>query len=56
MKHFNDNISRIPEELDINSEEYEKWKEDYLDDCGLYARHIIADELEREEYERLNDY
>lgn len=54
MKHFQDEyrIYRIPEELDVNSYEYEKWKEDYLDDCGLYARHIIAEELEREEYER----
>lgn len=52
MKHFQDEYNRIPEELDVNSYEYEKWKEEYLDDCGLYARHIIAEELEREEYER----
>lgn len=45
-------INRIPEELDVNSYEYEKWKEEYLDDCGLYARHIINEELEREECER----
>ena len=44
----------IPENLDVHSDEYEKWKEEFLDDCGLYARHIIADELEREEYEKLN--
>ena len=47
---------RIPEYMDIYSEEYKKWKEDYLDDCGLYAQHIINEELEREEYERLNKY
>ena len=56
MKHFRDNIQRIPLELDINSEEYKKWKEEYLDDCGLYARHIIAEELEREEYERMDSF
>lgn len=55
MKHFQDEYSRIPEELDIDSDEYQKWKEDYLDDCGLYARHIIAEDLEREEYERRNN-
>ena len=56
MKHFKDSIQRIPPELDVNSEEYEKWKEEYLDDCGLYARHIIAELLEIEEYERMNSF
>ena len=56
MKHFKDNIQRIPSELNINSEEYKKWKEEYLDDCSLYARHIIAEELEREEYERMDSF
>ena len=51
MKHFTDYIKRIPADLDIDSEEYRKWKEEYLDDCSLYARHIIAEELEREECE-----
>ena len=55
MKHFQDEIHYIPDELDVHSDEYEKWKEEFLDDCGLYARHIIADELEREEYERRNE-
>ncbi len=56
MKHFADYTKRIPSDLDINSEEYEKWKEEYLDDCGLYARHIIAEELEREECERMDSF
>lgn len=56
MKHFNDDIHYIPEHLDVHSDEYEKWKEEFLDDCGLYARHIIAEELEREEYERRDSY
>ena len=56
MKHFSDDIHYIPENLDVYSDEYEKWKEEFLDDCGLYARHIIADELEREEYERRDSY
>ena len=55
MKHFSDNIERIPLDLDVDSDEYNKWKEEYLDDCGLYARHIIADELEEEERRRRND-
>ena len=55
MKHFQDGINRIPVDMDIESEEYEKWKEEYLDDCSLYARHIIAEELEREEIDRLYD-
>ena len=56
MKHFKDNIQRIPPELDVNSEEYEKWKEEYLDDCGLYSRHIIAELLEIEECERMDSF
>lgn len=56
MKHFQNEFTRIPEELDVNSDEYEQWKEEYLDDCGLYARHIIAEELEKEEYEKLDRY
>ena len=55
MKHFQDNINRIPVDMDIESDEYQKWKEEYLDDCGLYARHIIAEELEREEIEKYED-
>ena len=55
MKHFQDEIKRIPDELDVNSDEYAKWREEYLDDCGLYARHIIAEDLDREEYERRNE-
>lgn len=55
MKHFQDDIERIPHDLVVGSEEYEKWKESYLDDCGLYARHIIAEELEYEENRRLDD-
>lgn len=55
MKHFSDNIEKIPLDLDVDSDEYNKWKEEYLDDCGLYARHIIADELEEEEWRRRND-
>ena len=46
---------RIPSDLDVNSKEYQEWKEKYLDDCGLYARHIIAEELEKEEYDRLRE-
>ena len=43
------------DEEDDNSDEYTKWREEYLDDCGLYARHIIAEDLDREEYERRNE-
>jgi hypothetical protein len=42
-------MNRIPEGIDIYSDEYKQWKEEYLDDCGLYARHIINEELESEE-------
>lgn len=56
MKHFQDGIQRIPSDLNVNSEEYHKWKEDYLNDCGLYARHIIAEELEKEENLRRDTY
>ena len=54
MKHFKDEIHYIPDELDIYSDEYKKWKEEFLDYCSLYARHIMADKLEREEYEKLS--
>lgn len=54
MEHFQNEIKRIPDELNVDSSEYKKWREDYLDDCGLYARHIIAEELDMEEYERRN--
>ena len=52
MKHFQNEIHYIPDELDIYSDEYEKWKEDFLDDCSLYGRHIIQDAIEKEEYDR----
>lgn len=48
-------FNRIPHGMNIYSDEYKKWKEDYLDDCSLYARHIIAEELEIEE-SRYNEY
>ena len=55
MKHFSDDIERIPSDLDVESDEYREWKEAYLDDCGLYARHIIAEELEEEEWRRKDE-
>ena len=38
MKHFQDDIHYIPGHLDVYSDEYEKWKEEFQDICETALR------------------